>query len=43
MEEQNLNNGSQPAFQQTDIISTPNELEPVLTLINYQGYLGKNE
>lgn len=43
MEAQKLNNGSQPALQQTDVIGSPNELEPVLALITHQGDLGKNE
>ena len=43
MEAQKLNNSSQPALQQTDVIGSPNELEPVLALITHQGDLGKNE
>ncbi len=43
MKAQKLNNGSQPALQQTDVIGSPNELEPVLALINHQGDLGKSE
>lgn len=30
-------------LHQTDVIVSPNELEPVLALINHQGNLGKSE
>ena len=43
MEAQQLNNGSHPALQQTDVIGSPNELEPVLALINHVGELGLSE
>ena len=42
----NENSGEEsftPAYCKTDVIGSPNELEPVLALITHQGDLSKNE
>ena len=39
-----MNNLEQkPQSCQTDVIGSPNQLEPILALITHQGDLGKNE
>jgi hypothetical protein len=41
--EQNLNEPQKPQLHISDVISSPNQLEPVLALITHQGELGLSE
>ena len=38
-----LNFALPPHYCKTDVIGSPNQLEPVLALITHQGDLGRNE
>jgi hypothetical protein len=43
IEEQNLNEAETPQLNIGAVISSPNQLEPVLALITHQGELGLSE
>jgi hypothetical protein len=43
LEKENLNEAETPQFNIGAVISSPNQLEPVLALITHQGELGLSE